>query len=81
LGKTDDQIRAFLVARYGEFILLKPNFGYHTALLWGAPLLILLLGLGLIVYFRPQLNKQPEPALSEAEESELADLLKARSKD
>jgi cytochrome c-type biogenesis protein CcmH len=41
-GDSDAQVRDFLVARYGEFVLLKPPFSWSTALLWVAPLLILL---------------------------------------
>ena len=43
-GDSDDQIRAFLVRRYGDFILLKPPFKPETWLLWGAPFLVLLAG-------------------------------------
>ena len=43
-GHTDAQVRAFLVDRYGEFILLKPRFSPGNAALWLAPLLIVLGG-------------------------------------
>ena len=43
-GETDDQIRTFLVARYGEFILLNPPLRTDTFLLWFGPILLLLLG-------------------------------------
>jgi cytochrome c-type biogenesis protein CcmH len=43
-GRTDAQIRQFLVARYGPFILLKPPFDPANALLWLAPVLVLGLG-------------------------------------
>ena len=33
-GDSDQQVLDFLVARYGEFVLLKPRFRWHTALLW-----------------------------------------------
>ena len=36
-GDSDRQVIDFLVARYGEFVLLKPRFNWHTALLWLAP--------------------------------------------
>jgi cytochrome c-type biogenesis protein CcmH len=39
-GDTDQQVMDFLVARYGEFILLKPRFAWHTLLLWAAPLAV-----------------------------------------
>src|SRR6201995_3950164 len=35
-GDTDDQVRQYLVDRYGEFVLLKPVIAPHTLLLWGA---------------------------------------------
>ena len=43
-GDSDQQAVDYLVARYGEFILLKPQFNWHTALLWLAPPVVLLLG-------------------------------------
>jgi cytochrome c-type biogenesis protein CcmH len=43
-GKTDEQIRNFMVSRYGYFILFKPPFVLQTAWLWLAPGAILLLG-------------------------------------
>ena len=43
-GDTDAQVRDFLVARYGSFILLRPPLAPATVLLWLAPLLCLALG-------------------------------------
>lgn len=43
-GDTDQQVIDYLVARYGEFVLLKPRFGLHTLLLWGLPPLALIAG-------------------------------------
>ncbi len=43
-GDTDEQVIDFLVARYGEFILLKPRFNGHTWLLWLVPPGVLLIG-------------------------------------
>ena len=43
-GESDAQIRAFLVARYGNFILLKPPFAWDTVLLWLSPFAALALG-------------------------------------
>lgn len=45
-GDNDAAIRAFLVARYGEFVLLKPGFSIQTIALWLLPGLALLFGLG-----------------------------------
>src|SRR2546428_11987712 len=43
-GESDQQVIIFLVARYGEFVLLRPRFSWHTALLWLAPGAVLLIG-------------------------------------
>ena len=75
-GDSDDQIRAFLVRRYGDFILLKPPFKLETWLLWGAPFLILLTGGGIIfVARRRQASLVPATSLSEAERTKLEAML------
>lgn len=52
-GKTDQGIRDFLVARYGDFVLLKPPVKASTFLLWFGPVIVFGIGLiGLIVFFR-----------------------------
>src|SRR6266508_1213176 len=43
-GESDRQVIDFLVARYGEFVLLRPRFSWHTALLWLGPAAMLLIG-------------------------------------
>ena len=48
-GDTDAEVIDFLVARYGEFILLKPRVSWHTALLWAAPPVILVIA-GLVAF-------------------------------
>ena len=48
-GKTDAEIRDFMVARYGEFVLYKPRLGGGTLLLWFGPLVLVLAG-GALVY-------------------------------
>ncbi|CAN5132229.1 cytochrome c-type biogenesis protein CcmH [soil metagenome] len=45
-GDSDVAVRDFVVARYGDFVLLRPPFDVRTALLWAAPFLILLAALG-----------------------------------
>src|SRR5262245_17335748 len=52
-GDTDGQVLDFLTARYGQFVLLKPRLAWDTAVLWIAPLAVLLLGaLGLVSLLR-----------------------------
>ncbi|WP_342358510.1 cytochrome c-type biogenesis protein [Terrarubrum flagellatum] len=48
-GDTDAEVKQFLVQRYGEFVLLRPAFSWRTALLWGAPALVLVFG-GLLAW-------------------------------
>jgi cytochrome c-type biogenesis protein CcmH len=43
-GDSDKQVIDFLVARYGEFVLLKPRFTWHTAILWLAPFVVIVIG-------------------------------------
>lgn len=46
-GKSDEQIKAFLVQRYGDFVLYKPPVQSNTALLWAGPFALLLGGAAL----------------------------------
>jgi len=48
-GKTDRQIKDYLVARYGEYILYRPELSGHTLMLWLAPLLLLVIGLVVVL--------------------------------
>ena len=43
-GKTDDEIRDFMIARYGDFVLYRPRMTATNFLLWAAPVLFLLIG-------------------------------------
>ena len=75
-GDSDPQIMAFLHARYGDFVLLKPPFAWSTAVLWATPAVALLAGFGLIVAMRRralQAGTAPAP-LTEEERARLAAL-------
>ena len=72
-GDSDSQIRAFLVDRYGEFILLKPTVSLGNAALWFAPALIVLVG-GAVFVFKARRAKDLEPDLTPEEETRLAKL-------
>ena len=76
-GDSDEQVKAYLVARYGDFILLDPPFKAKTLLLWGGPGLVLLLGAGaiLVAYRRRRGDVAPPLALSEDEKKRLARLM------
>ena len=47
-GRSDAEIKAFLVERYGEFVLYRPRFGGNTLLLWLGPALVLLGGIVIV---------------------------------
>lgn len=68
-GKSDDEIRQFLVDRYGDFILFTPPFKAETLILWVGPFVMLLGGLAYVIWFlrRRQVAIQP-PALSAEEQ-------------
>ncbi len=76
-GDSDEEILDFLVARYGEFVLLRPRFNATTALLWGAPIL-LLLGGGYLAYravrHRSAAGSGDSARLTPEEEKRLAEL-------
>ncbi|HWP27000.1 MAG TPA: cytochrome c-type biogenesis protein [Xanthobacteraceae bacterium] len=68
-GDTDAQILDLLTSRYGEFVLLRPRFAWHNALLWFAPLIVLALGaVGLVLALRHRRTAAPEVAPLSAEE-------------
>lgn len=79
-GDTDEEVMAYIVARYGNFVLLKPPLDLQTILLWSAPLLVLIPGgIGLALYLRRRSRAggaDPAP-LSAEERGALADILKA----
>ena len=66
-GRSDDEIRGFLVARYGEFVLYRPRFGGHTWLLWLAPALLVIAGGLVIARILRVRGRQPIPADEEQE--------------
>jgi cytochrome c-type biogenesis protein CcmH len=75
-GRSDDQIRAYMVERYGDFVLYKPPFKATTVLLWVGPFALVVLGA--IVFWvvvrrrRPQV---PEPAAEPRRRAEIEALL------
>jgi cytochrome c-type biogenesis protein CcmH len=75
-GDSDSQVIDFLVARYGEFVLLRPRFAWHNAALWFTPLLVLIAGT--IAIFLAMRRQRATPAavpLSAEEERRLAEVI------
>jgi cytochrome c-type biogenesis protein CcmH len=84
-GDSDGQVMDFLVARYGEFVLLKPRLSWHTALLWLAPFTVFLLGAwGLIALWRRRrMESAPGTApapLTAAEQVRVTELLEGQER-
>ena len=73
-GDSNEQTIGFVRARYGDFVLLRPPFAIGTALLWGGPLLVLLLGAFAVarLYRRRDV---PVPPLSAEERQRLSAVL------
>ena len=80
-GRSDRQIIASMEQRYGTFILLKPPFEPLTLLLWGSPIIALLIGAGIaFLAFRQQRRdaaEAPPAPLSPAEKERLETLLRS----
>ena len=69
-GRTDQQIRDFLVQRYGEFILLTPTLSPGNLVLWLAPLLLVLAG-GAYLWIKSRQPAVEQASLTEEEEKAL----------
>ncbi len=72
-GDTDSQITAWIVARYGDFVRLRPPFNAVTALLWLSPVLAVALGLGMAALGRRGRAVTAAP-LSDGERARIAEL-------
>ena len=73
-GDSDAEIKDFVVARYGEFVLLKPRLTASTAILWATPFLVILAGF-IVILRRRRISSVPaESALTKDEQAALRDL-------
>jgi cytochrome c-type biogenesis protein CcmH len=69
-GDSDAQVRDFLRARYGDFVLFRPRLSLTNSLLWGAPFAVAVLGAGLLIV-RAR-STPPAAPLSDEEEAKIA---------
>ena len=75
-GDSDAQVFDFMVARYGDYVLLKPPFKLGTLLLWlGAPLVLLVAGSAILLRALRRRALAPVPPLSDEERERLKTLL------
>ncbi len=89
-GDSDNEVRDFVVARYGEFVLLKPPFSFETLLLWFMPVLALVAAIVILwSSFRaaqtsvaePATASRPQNRLTPEEQARLDTLLAEKSED
>jgi cytochrome c-type biogenesis protein CcmH len=86
-GDSDIQAIDFIVARYGEFVLLKPRFEWRTAALWGTPPGLLLIGIVMLLIaarcrrFLPGAAVPGGVNLTAAEEARVAEILRHETAD
>ncbi|MDE2148450.1 MAG: cytochrome c-type biogenesis protein CcmH [Gammaproteobacteria bacterium] len=59
-GRSDAQIRDYLVARYGDYILLDPPVAPRTWLLWGGPFAVVVLGALLVLWIVRRRSRLPD---------------------
>ena len=71
---ASDEVLAYMVARYGEFVRYRPGVDRNTLFLWAAPALLLVAGAGLVVRQARRGGKRAEP-LSATEQEEISRLL------
>ncbi|HHQ4776813.1 TPA: cytochrome c-type biogenesis protein [Aeromonas veronii] len=82
-GKNKEEIVDYMVARYGNFILYNPPLMASTLILWLGPLLVIVIGLGVVVIRsrRSAVTSEPvDSTLSDEEQRRLAELLKEEEK-
>jgi cytochrome c-type biogenesis protein CcmH len=74
-GDTDEQAKAFIVKRYGSYVLLKPPFRRETVLLWLGPLLVLVAGGAGAALYIVRRKPQGDTPLSPEEELRVSAML------
>lgn len=73
-GDSNTEIKDYLVARYGEFVLLKPRIETETILLWATPAIVLIAGAVAVVLAARRRKSAPDAALSAEERQKLEEL-------
>ena len=74
-GKSDDEIMEFMVTRYGDFVLYRPQFNSMTFLLWVGPFIIFIIGLYILISFIRQRKEVVVTDLSKIDKEKLKQLL------
>jgi cytochrome c-type biogenesis protein CcmH len=77
-GASDTEVREYMVARYGEFVLYRPRYSGATLILWLAPLLLLLCAAAIVYSLLRKRTRATDVELNQAEQLRLDDLLNDR---
>ena len=72
-GDSDAEVIDYVVARYGEFVLLKPRFNLRNALLWATPVLLVTIG-GVVIWSAARRKRRPVAAAAPLTDGEKAEL-------
>ena len=75
-GQSDESIKTFMVDRYGNFVLYDPPMDKNTIILWGAPAIMLFLGLMIALMFKRSQRLQGAETLTEQEQDKLKSILR-----
>ena len=73
-GKSERDVKDYMVARYGDFVLYRPPLNAATALLWAGPFLLLVAGF-VLLFRKIRSRSRAAPEISEAERARAAKLL------
>ena len=60
-GKSDEEVKDYFIARYGEWVLLKPKTTGSSVLVWLLPILLVIIGFGIVAYYVVSHKKKPTP--------------------
>ncbi len=71
-GKSDDEIRAYMVARYGDFVLYRPPWKSTTLILWAGPFALLAVGF-VILFATVRRRRKDQPAVPQAPDAQRRD--------
>ena len=78
-GRSDEQIRGYMVERYGDFVLYRPPLRARTALLWAGPFLLVALGVAIFLFMVRRRRPADAPvSLDPAQRSQIEALLDGR---
>lgn len=79
-GQSKEEIKNYMLQRYGDFVLYNPPLKTKTAVLWLGPVVFLLLGIGVVIMYTRKKNQQDSDPLSKEQQQKLRDLLEKGDK-